>query len=136
MAQKTLSAEEPPLALARPARDCPHRPQCQPRRGATYPDRPVKVVVGFAAGGPTDVIARIVCDKFSARFGKQFYVVNQPGAGSNTATGMVAASPPDGYTLLVVSTDFLINPACSPRSPTIPSRILPPSASSRYRPTS
>jgi tripartite-type tricarboxylate transporter receptor subunit TctC len=91
-----------------------------------YPDRPVKVVVGFAAGGPTDVIARIVCDKFSTRFGKQFYVVNQPGAGSNTATGMVATSPPDGYTLLVVSTGFVVNPSLFAKVPYDPVKDFAP----------
>jgi len=91
-----------------------------------YPDRPVKVVVGFAAGGPTDVIARIVCDKFSPRFGKQFYVVNQPGAGSNTATGMVATSPPDGYTLLVVSTGFVVNPSLFAKVPYDPVKDFAP----------
>src|SRR5581483_11932230 len=49
-------------------------------RAETYPDRPVRVIVGFAPGGPTDVIARIVSDKLTASLGKQFYVVNQPGA--------------------------------------------------------
>jgi tripartite-type tricarboxylate transporter receptor subunit TctC len=92
----------------------------------TYPDRPVKVVVGFAAGGPTDVIARIVADKLSARFGKQFYVVNQPGAGSNTATGMVATSPPDGYTLLVVSTGFVVNPSLFSKVPYDPVKDFSP----------
>ena len=92
----------------------------------TYPDRPVKVVVGFAAGGPTDVIARIVSDKLSARFGKQFYVVNQPGAGSNTATGMVATSPPDGYTLLVVSTGFVVNPSLFSKVPYDPVKDFSP----------
>jgi hypothetical protein len=101
-----------------------------------YPDRPVKVVVGFAAGGPTDVIARMVCDKFSTRFGKQFYVVNQPGAGSNTATGMVATSPRTGIPCSSSARASSSTRACSPRSPTIRSRISPPSASSRCRPTS
>ena len=91
-----------------------------------YPDRPVKVVVGFAAGGPTDVIARIVCDKFSTQFGRQFYVVNQPGAGSNTATGMVATSPPDGYTLLVVSTGFVVNPSLFAKVPYDPVKDFAP----------
>src|SRR6476646_7261807 len=50
----------------------------------SYPEHPVKMIVGFAPGGPTDVIARIVADKLSASLGKQFYVLNQPGAGSNT----------------------------------------------------
>ena len=92
----------------------------------TYPDRPVKVVVGFAAGGPTDVIARIVSDKLSARFGKQFYVVNQPGAGSNTATGMVATSSRDGYTLLVVSTGFVVNPSLFSKVPYDPVKDFSP----------
>jgi len=92
----------------------------------TYPDRPVKVVVGFAAGGPTDVIARIVCEKLSAKLGKQFYVVNQPGAGSNTASGMVAASPADGYTLTVVSTGFLINPSLFAKVPYDPVKDFAP----------
>jgi tripartite-type tricarboxylate transporter receptor subunit TctC len=92
----------------------------------TYPDRPVKVVVGFAAGGPTDVVARIICDKLSAKLGKQFYVMNQPGAGSNTASGMVAASPPDGYTLTVVSTGFIINPSLFAKVPYDPVKDFAP----------
>ena len=54
----------------------------------SYPDHPVKIIVGFAPGGPTDVVARIIADKLSASLGKQFYVVNSPGAGSNTASGL------------------------------------------------
>ena len=72
---------------------------------SSYPDKPVRIIVGFAAGGPTDVIARVVADKLSAGLGRQFVVVNQPGAGSNTASGMVAQAPADGYTLLAVSTE-------------------------------
>ena len=74
------------------------------RAAQSYPDKPVRWSWALRPAGPTDVIARIVADKLSANLGKQFYVVNQPGAGSNTATGMVATSPADGYTLLVVST--------------------------------
>jgi tripartite-type tricarboxylate transporter receptor subunit TctC len=81
----------------------------------SYPDKPVRIVVGFAAGAPTDAIARIVADKLSTRLGKPFYVVNQPGAGGNTATAMVAQSPGDGYTLLAVSTSFLVNPSLLPK---------------------
>jgi len=83
----------------------------------SYPDKPVRIIVGFAAGGPTDVIARIVADKLSASLGRQFYVVNQPGAGSNTATGMAAQSPGDGYTLLTVSTGFVVNPSLFAKVP-------------------
>jgi tripartite-type tricarboxylate transporter receptor subunit TctC len=92
----------------------------------SYPDKPVRVVVGFAPGGPTDVIARIVADKLSANLGKQFYVVNQPGAGSNTATGMVATSPADGYTLLVVSTGFVVNPSLFAKVPYDPVKDFAP----------
>ena len=91
-----------------------------------YPDKPVKVIVGFAPGGPTDVIARIVADKLSASLGKQFYVINQPGAGSNTATGMVASSPADGYTLLVVSTGFVVNPSLFAKVPYDPVKDFAP----------
>lgn len=92
----------------------------------TYPDKPVKIVVGFAPGGPTDVIARIVSDKLSANLGKQFFVVNQPGAGSNTASGQVATSPPDGYTLMVVSTGFVVNPSLFAKVPYDPVKDFAP----------
>jgi tripartite-type tricarboxylate transporter receptor subunit TctC len=91
-----------------------------------YPDKPVRLLVPFAAGGPTDVIARIVGDKLSASLGKQFYVVNQPGAGGNTGTGMAAASPADGYTLLVVSTGFMINPSLFAKVPYDPVKDFAP----------
>ena len=91
-----------------------------------YPDKPVKLVVGFAPGGPTDVIARIVADKLSANLGKQFYVVNQAGAGGNTATGGVATSPADGYTLLVVSTGFVVNPSLFAKVPYDPVKDFAP----------
>src|SRR5215470_15128597 len=70
----------------------------------TYPDHPVKVIVPFAAAGPTDVIARLVADKFSSSLGGQFYVENRPGAGGNIGTAAVAQAPPDVYTLIAVST--------------------------------
>jgi tripartite-type tricarboxylate transporter receptor subunit TctC len=76
---------------------------------AHYPDHPVRVVVGFSAGGPTDVIARIVAEKLSASLGQQFYVDDKPGAGSNIANAEVAKSAPDGYTITVVSTGFMVN---------------------------
>jgi tripartite-type tricarboxylate transporter receptor subunit TctC len=83
----------------------------------TYPDKPVHVIVGFTAGGPTDVIARIVSQKLSEAFGQQFYIENIPGAGSNIASGMVAKAAPDGYTLLVISTGFLVNPSLYAKVP-------------------
>jgi len=82
-----------------------------------YPTRPVRVVVGFPAGGPTDVIARLVAQKLSDALGQQFYVENQPGAGGNTASGQVARVTPDGYTIMAISTGFLVNPSLYAKVP-------------------
>jgi tripartite-type tricarboxylate transporter receptor subunit TctC len=76
---------------------------------AHYPDRPVRMLVGFGAGGPTDVIARIVAQKLSVSLGQQFYVDDKPGAGGNIANAEVAKATPDGYTIAVVSTGFMVN---------------------------
>ena len=82
-----------------------------------YPNKPVRVVVGFAAGGPSDVIARIVSQKLSESLGQQFYVENIGGAGGNTAAGQVAKAPADGYTIHVISTGFMVNPSLYARVP-------------------
>ena len=92
----------------------------------TYPDRPVKIVVPFAPAGPTDVIARIVADKLSINLGKQFYVENRAGAGGNTGTAAVATSPADGYTLLVASTGFVVNPSLFAKVPYDPVKDFAP----------
>jgi tripartite-type tricarboxylate transporter receptor subunit TctC len=76
-----------------------------------YPSRPIRLIVPFAAGGPTDVIARVVAQKLSASFGQQVVTENIPGAGGNTGVTMVARAPVDGYTVLVVSTGFIVNPS-------------------------
>jgi len=83
---------------------------CLAQTGA-YPTHAVRMVVPFAAGGPTDVIARVVVQKLSQSLGQQFYVENLPGAGGNTGTANVAKAPADGYTILVVSTGFIVNPS-------------------------
>ena len=75
----------------------------------TYPSRSVRIVVGFAAGGPNDILARMVGDWWSERLGQQFIVENRPGAGSNLATDAVVRAPPDGYTLLLVGSPNAIN---------------------------
>ena len=82
-----------------------------------YPNKPVRIVVGFAAGGPTDVIARIVAQKLSETLGQQFYVENVGGAGGNTAAGQVARAPADGYTIHIVSTGFMVNMSLYARVP-------------------
>ena len=80
-----------------------------PSHATDYPTRPVRVIVGFPAGGPTDIVARIMAQSLSERLGQQFIVENRPGAGSNIATQAVITSPPDGYTLLLVSPPHAIN---------------------------
>src|SRR6202171_188056 len=67
----------------------------------TYPTRPVRVIVTFAAGGANDIIARLMGQWLSERFGQQFVIENRPGAGTNIATEAVVNAPPDGYTLLL-----------------------------------
>ncbi|MGZ5570742.1 MAG: Bug family tripartite tricarboxylate transporter substrate binding protein [Usitatibacter sp.] len=74
-----------------------------------YPARPVRFVVGFGAGGPTDVIARIVAQDLTAAMGQAFLVDNRPGANAIIATEFVAHSPPDGYTMLFSSLSLLVN---------------------------
>ncbi len=74
-----------------------------------YPAKPVKFVVGFGAGGPTDVIARIVAQDLSVAMGQGFVVENRPGANAIIATEFVARSAPDGYTLLFSSLSLLVN---------------------------
>jgi len=76
-----------------------------------YPSHPVRVLVGFAPGGPTDVVARLVGQKLSESLHQQFVIENRVGAGSNIAMGIVAKAPPDGYTLVMVSSAFAVNPS-------------------------
>lgn len=83
---------------------------------SNYPSRPVKVIVGFTAGGPTDVIARLIAQKLSESLGQQFYIENVPGAGGNIAAAQTARATPDGYTLHVVSTGFIVNPSLYSRN--------------------
>src|SRR5580765_6514484 len=75
----------------------------------TYPSRPVRVIVGFAAGGPNDILARLIGQWLSQRLGQPFVIENRPGAGSNIATEAVVHATPDGYTLLLVGTPNAIN---------------------------
>ena len=82
-----------------------------------YPGRPVRVVVGFPAGGPTDVIARLVAQKLSDALGQQFFVENVGGAGGNIASGQVARAAPDGYTIMAISTGFVVNPSLYAKVP-------------------
>ena len=75
----------------------------------TYPTRPVRIIVGFAAGGAPDILARLIGQGLSERLGQQFIVENRPGAGTNIATEAVVRAPPDGYALLQFGPSSAIN---------------------------
>ncbi len=76
-----------------------------------YPDHKIRMIVPFAAGGPTDVIGRLVAEQLSNVFGQQVYVENMPGAGGNLGVETAKRAAPDGYTIVTVSTGFIINPS-------------------------
>ena len=77
----------------------------------SYPARPVRIIVPYGAGGPSDILARLTAQKLSEEFGKQFYVEDVPGAGGNIGMGQAARAAPDGYTLVVVPPNVVVNPA-------------------------
>jgi tripartite-type tricarboxylate transporter receptor subunit TctC len=74
-----------------------------------YPMRPVRIIVGFAPGGTSDIVARLMGQWLSERMGQPFIIENRPGAASNTATEAVVRAPPDGYALLIVQASNAIN---------------------------
>ena len=78
-------------------------------RAQTYPAQPVRIIVGFGPGGVSDILARLIAQWLSERFGRPFVVENRPGAGTNVATEAVARAPADGYTLLWLTSSNAIN---------------------------
>jgi tripartite-type tricarboxylate transporter receptor subunit TctC len=78
---------------------------------SAYPDHKIRMIVPFAAGGPTDVIGRLVAERLSDALGQQVYVEDLPGAGGNLGVETAKRAAPDGYTILAVSTGFIINPS-------------------------
>src|SRR6266849_3795841 len=91
-----------------------------------YPDHPVKIIVPFAAGGPTDVVARLIAQKLSEKFGQQFYIEDIAGAGGNLGTGAAARAPGDGYTILFVSSSYTVNPSLYAKPPYDPDKDFAP----------
>lgn len=81
----------------------------------SYPSKPVRIVVGFSAGGTTDVVARIMAKELTQSLGQSFIIENRPGGGSNIATEVVKAADPDGYTLLFVAVTSTINQTLYPK---------------------
>src|SRR5712691_6121032 len=75
----------------------------------TYPSRPVRIIVGFAPGGATDIFARLIGQWLSERLGQSFVIENRPGAGNNIGTEAVVNAPADGYTLLLINPANAIN---------------------------
>src|SRR5207248_6140350 len=92
-----------------------------------YPSKPVRLIVSFSAGGPTDTVARIMGARMGALMGQQFVVENRVGAGGNIGADMVAKSPPDGYTLLMATVStHAINPGLYKKMPYDPLRDFAP----------
>ena len=92
-----------------------------------YPDKPIRILVGFAPAGPADIIARVVADKLLETWGKPVVIENVTGAGGNMATDRVAKAAPDGYTLLLgTSGPFIIHPSLYPKLPFDPVKDFAP----------
>jgi tripartite-type tricarboxylate transporter receptor subunit TctC len=97
-----------------------------PSNAQPYPSKPVRLIVPFAPAGPSDVIGRLIAQKLSETWGQQIYVENMPGAGGNTGTANAARAPADGYTFMVVSTGFIINPSLYAKVPYDPMKDFTP----------
>ena len=95
-------------------------------RAQSYPARPVRVVVPFAPGGPTDIFARSIVQKLSEQLGKQFYIENVGGASGSIGTAQVAKAPPDGHTILFHVNSFAINPVFFGKVPYDPFKDFEP----------
>ncbi len=91
-----------------------------------YPNKQVKIVVPFAPAGPTDVMARLIAQKLSEALGQQFFVENHAGAGGNIGMSLVAKSAPDGYTILVASSSYVVNPSLYAKNPYDPYKDFAP----------
>ena len=95
-------------------------------RAQTYPSRAVRVIVPYAPGGVTDVVARLIAQKLSEHLGKQFFVENVAGATGNIGTSQAAKAAPDGYTILVAFSSYVVNPTLFDKIPYDPYKDLDP----------
>jgi tripartite-type tricarboxylate transporter receptor subunit TctC len=91
-----------------------------------YPNKVVRIIVPFPAGGPTDVMARLIGQKLSERLGQQFIVENMSGAAGNIGMGNAARATPDGYTILFVSSSYVVNPSLYTKVPYDPDKDFTP----------
>jgi len=96
------------------------------RAAGAYPDHPVKIIAPFTAGGPSDLVARLLADKLSQTLGQPFYVEDHPGAGGNIGMTQVARSAADGYTILVASSSYVVNPSLYANKPYDPFKDFAP----------
>src|SRR5690242_2228248 len=96
-----------------------------PVSAAGYPGRPVRLLVPYAPGGPTDILARLAAQKLSEQLGKPFYVENIGGAGGNIGLGQGAKAAADGYTVLIVPPNIVVNPVMYERVPYEPKDFDP-----------
>jgi tripartite-type tricarboxylate transporter receptor subunit TctC len=101
----------------------------RPARAAPYPDRPVRIVLPFAAGGVADTTARIVAEKLSDRLGQRFFIENQPGAGGIAAARTVMTSVPDGYTLALLTNGTAVSVSLFKQLPFDPLKDFAPISS-------
>src|SRR5262245_44147978 len=101
-------------------------PSPQASGQATYPDKGIRLLVGFPPGGPPDLAARLLADKFTETWGKPVTIENLTGSGGSLAVDRAAKSPPDGYTLLMASNAIVINPSLYERMPYDAMRDLAP----------
>ena len=100
----------------------------RPARAAGYPDRPVRIIVPFAPGGPTDIMARVVASRLGEAINGSVIVDNRAGAGGNIGIGLAAHAEGDGYTLLITSSAYVVNPGLYAKIPYDPYKDFTPIA--------
>src|SRR5262249_54735788 len=95
-------------------------------RAQAWPSRPARIIVPFQPGGSTDVFAPLAAQQLTEHFGKQFYIENVAGATGNVGTAQAARSAPDGYTLLIAFSSYVVNPTLFAKLPFDPDKDFAP----------